>query len=500
MIKNMIIPASRVMLAILLTGFVILVSFNEANSQKLNAFMSYAVFSSPESGPYIETYLTVEGTSVKYIPNNNGKLQAAIQVIMLFKKGENIVNYDKYELNSPEVEDTTNLRFSFIDQQRYSLANGEYEFEIQIWDKNRDAKPFNSVQPLIVDIPSDKVALSGIQLLASYTKSENPGILTKNGYDLIPYIFNYYPEKVNKITFYAEIYNTAKVLGEGEKYLVSYFIETAGKDKPLEKYVSQKRETATQLNVIFSEFDISELPSGNYNLVVKIKDKNNTLIGRNQVFIMRSNPKVQLRFDDIAQLDVANTFASRIDNIDTLRMFIRYLEPISVNQEVNFAQVHLATSDLITLQKFFYKFWTERNELEPEREWVNYFTDVNKVNFAYSTIVLKGYESDRGRTYLKYGPPNAISENYNEPGTYPYEIWHYYVLKDGQRNKKFVFYTKDIVTNDFTILHSDVNGEVSNYRWQQVIYSRVDAGFNIDKGVTDDTWGGNSQKYFDLPR
>ena len=284
MLKNIKIPAKKLLLGISLTGLILLVSFNETYSQKLNAFMSYAVFSSPESGPYVETYLTVEGTSVKYIPNNNGKLQASIQVIMLFRKGENIVNYDKYELNSPEVEDTTNLRFSFIDQQRYSLANGEYEFEIQIWDKNRDAKPFNSVQPLIVDIPSDKVALSGIQLLASYSKSENPGILTKNGYDLIPYIFNYYPEKVNKITFYAEIYNAAKVLGEGEKYLVSYFIETAGKDKPLEKYVSQKRETASQLNVIFSEFDISELPSGNYNLVVKLKDKNNTLIGRNQVF------------------------------------------------------------------------------------------------------------------------------------------------------------------------------------------------------------------------
>ena len=51
------------MLAFLLTGLVILVSFNEAYSQKLNAFMSYAVFSSPESGPYVETYLTVEGMS-----------------------------------------------------------------------------------------------------------------------------------------------------------------------------------------------------------------------------------------------------------------------------------------------------------------------------------------------------------------------------------------------------------------------------------------------------
>ncbi|MCD4735804.1 MAG: hypothetical protein K8R53_07145, partial [Bacteroidales bacterium] len=59
---------------------------------------------------------------------------------------------------------------------------------------------------------------------------------------------------------------------------------------------------------------------------------------------------------------------------------------------------------------------------------------------------------------------------------------------------------KDIVTNDFVQLHSDVAGELSNYRWQQVIYSRVDAGFNLDEGVKEDTWGGNSKKYFDIPR
>ncbi|MCK7531387.1 MAG: GWxTD domain-containing protein [Marinilabiliales bacterium] len=128
-----------------------------------------------------------------------------------------------------------------------------------------------------------------------------------------------------------------------------------------------------------------------------------------------------------------------------------------------------------------------------EREWLNYLSEVNKVNYAYSTPILKGYESDRGRVYLKYGPPNAISESYDEPATYPYEIWHYYVIKDGQRNKKFVFYSRDIVTNDFQLLHSDVTGELSNYRWQYVLYSRVDAGYNIEKGVSEDSWGGNSK-------
>jgi len=53
----------------------------------------------------------------------------------------------------------------------------------------------------------------------------------------------------------------------------------------------------------------------------------------------------------------------------------------------------------------------------------------------------KVMKTDRGRVYLKYGPPNIISRKLYEPSSYPYEIWHYYVLGDNQRNKNSFFIT-----------------------------------------------------------
>ncbi|MCD4682254.1 MAG: GWxTD domain-containing protein [Bacteroidales bacterium] len=482
--------------------FCLIFSFsnNAVQAKKLNAYLSYSTFFEPESGPYIETYLMVDGNSVNYLLNENEKYQASIQVIMLFKNGEDVVNYDKYELLGPELDDTLSVNFNFIDQQRYSLPNGSYEFEIQIWDKNNDTEPFVSLQPLVMNFPEKEVIISGIQLVESYSETDNPGILTKNNYDLLPYIINYFPEQVNKLTFYAEIYNTHVVLGEGEKYLVSYYLEQLESGNALDNYITYKKKTSAKVNVVFSEFDITNLPSGNYFLVIEARDKQNNTFSSNKIFIQRSNPRVSIKLEDIASLNIENTFAYRITNLDTLKEYIRCLEPIATAQEKGFATVHLASSDIEILQKFFYMFWMQRNELEPERAWLAYLNEVDKVNYAYSTPIQKGYESDRGRVYLKYGPPNAISESYNEPSTYPYEIWHYYVLENGQRNKKFVFYTKDIATNDFALLHSDVTGELSNYRWQYYLYQRVDAGFDIDRGVLPDTWGGNSKKYFDLPR
>ncbi len=473
---------------------------SESQAQKLNAFLSYTVFNSPETGPYIETYLAVEGKTVHLVKNDNNKFQGLIQVVMLFKKDEKIVNFDKYELFSPELEDTLSVDFNFFDQQRYSLPNGDYEFEIQISDKNNDIEPFVRFQPLTIEFPANKISISGIEMIKSYVKTETENTLSKNGYDLTPHISNFYPENDNTLTYYAEIYNSDKFLGKDEKYLITSYIQAVDKAKKLSKYVKYKKETAKPVSILFSEFNITNLESGNYLLVIEARDKENNLVGLNNMYFQRSNPRIKITIADLAKINADNSFASRITNIDTLRGYIHCLEPISSNQEVGFAMVNQRTANLETLQKYFYQFWVDRNSLEPEREWEKYQDEVNKVNLAYSTQISKGYETDRGRVYLKYGPPNSISESYNEPSTYPYEIWHYYVMENGQRDRKFIFYTQDIVTNDFVLLHSDVTGELANYRWQDILYQRVDPSFNIDGRTTPDSWGGDSKKYFDLPR
>ena len=76
----------------------------------------------------------------------------------------------------------------------------------------------------------------------------------------------------------------------------------------------------------------------------------------------------------------------------------------------------------------------------------------------------KGYETDRGRIYLKYGPPNTITDRPNEPSAYPYQIWHCYALQ--RFNKKDSFLSSDLVSNDYVILHSTLQGEYFNNNWK----------------------------------
>jgi GWxTD domain-containing protein len=446
----------------------------------LRAYLSYATFVSPTDGPYVETYISVVGNSVVYHLNESSKFQGAIQITMIFRQDSLIREFKKYELLSPETEDTTMINFNFIDQQRFLLPNGKYNLEIYIADKYKDRLPFKVIEPVEINYPAGQINLSGIQLIESFRKTEETGILTKSGYDFVPFVDNFYPSSMNKLTFYAELYNAEKVLGKGEKFIITTSIKSAETGKIVTIFHKLRKESALDVNIVFSEFDISQLPSGNYYLTIEAHNKDNSLLAQNQVFFQRSNPSIQFNVGDITALDITNTFVDKINNADTLREFIRSLAPISTSIEGTFANNQLKTADLQTLQQFFLNFWLSRNNSDPQKAWELYKIEVRKADISFHTKIKKGYETDRGRVFLKYGPPNTIVDRPYERDAIPYQIWHYY--KIGQyTNKKFIFSEPDMITNDFQMLHSDVPGEINNPNWERYLGSKFIEDYNNPK-------------------
>ncbi|MBP6871050.1 MAG: GWxTD domain-containing protein [Bacteroidales bacterium] len=469
-------------------------------SKTLQAYLNYTVFNVPGKGPFIETYLSVEGKSVFYMPNESGQFQGKIEVTFIFRQGEEIKEFDKYQLFSPVVSDTAAIDFSFIDQQRYFIPEGEYEMEIMIADLNTGKKPFSATQPVTINFDDKAACFSGVQFVKSFSPSSQQNILTKGGYDLVPLVYNFYPESTNKLIYYTEIYNSDKALGPGEKFLNVTMIRSFETENTLKEFVTYRKFDAGPVVPVFGEFDISRLPSGNFLLVFQVKNRQNEVIAENKMFFQRSNPNIQFSLDDLATIDVNATFASRITNADTLQEFINCLDPIATELEKNFIYKQAKLADLKTKQQFFYNFWSSRDMINPETAWKDYYGQVQVVNKAYKTQISKGYDTDRGRVYLKYGPPNIISENYNEPSSYPYEIWHYYELGGNQRNKKFVFYTQNIITNNFQLLHSDAIGEIQNYKWQVFLNNRWYDPYNVDANQAPGIYGGKADDYYRNPR
>ena len=490
---------------LLFSLMVLLGSMVYAQQKKtLNSYISYATFNMPgdDATPYVETYITYDKSSLVYVKNDNGQFNANINVTILFKQGESIKNFGKYSLSSPSEADTTNLNGFFMDLQRYPLPNGVYTLEVVLEDENnQNAKPITVEDQLNVDFPT-KFCFSDILGLESYTKAKKESSTSKNGYDLIPMIMPYYPETMNKLTFYAEIYNAQQQLGNGEKYLLNTYICAFENGTKLNNFYFTKRMNAKDIDVIINSMDITYLPSGNYYLVLEARDRNNEIIGLNRYFFQRSNPNYQIDNTMLATIDPDQVFSGKIDNLDTIREYIKTLSPISTLVEKDYAAELLKTDDIKTMQQFFYTFWSSRNSIDPQQAWLDYYAQVQRVNASFKTINSKGYDTDRGVVFLKYGAPDRIVQSYNEPGAYPYEIWHYYTLGT-QRNKKFVFMTRDIVTNDFQLIHSDAIGEVNNFRWTTEIYQRTYGTYDdygVDGAANPNSYGDKAKDYYDNPR
>ncbi|MBR1512791.1 MAG: GWxTD domain-containing protein [Bacteroidales bacterium] len=473
---------------------------NMNKAKRLRPYLSTTTYCVPGVTPFVENAIAFDCRTAVYKQFEPGKYKATIEVTTVFRKGEE-TTFSKVAVDSPVVTDTVNLDGAFIDQQRFPLTNGAYQMEISVVDLNSgDALPTGSMT-IEVNYPEGVPSISDILLFDSYTKATKPSACTKSGMDFLPRVYPFYGASDDKLNFYAELYNSDALYDEG-KFLVSYYIETRESQTRMQEYSFNKRFDVGKVNVLLNTIDIKDLPSGNYYLVVEMRDRSNALICSNSYAFQRSNPSVTYDMGDLAGINVANTFVSEINNIDSLRLYIRYLDPICTEIERDYSANLVRTQDTKTMQQFLLNFWNARSPMNPKQGFNDYLAAVRRVNMSFKTSSYPGYRTDRGYVFLKYGQPDQIVESPNEPGAYPYEIWHYYSIAN-QRNKRFVFMSKDAAANNYQLIHSDVVGEINNPRWQLEIYSRI-YGEGYDQGVDqteyENGWGSHAGDLYNNPR
>lgn len=495
---------------IVVSCLLLALAFNNLLASHVKAYLTFASFNVPGKGPYLETYISVIGNTVKFVKNKDAKYQGAVDISVGFIQNGVIKSANKYTLNSPELADTAAGFPNFLDQQRYVLSNGSYEMEITITDKNDLSHSFTTKTPININFTDELVAVSDIQLLESYTRSVSQNQLTKSGYDLVPYVSNFFPENITAIRFYSEIYNSRKIMGEAQKMVINYFIESVESKTKLTDFSAFLKQTANDVNILLSELNIQKLPSGNYNLVVEIRDKDNKIQAEQKYFFQRVNKPVALSFEDLKTINVSKTFVSYYKSKDSLSDYIRSLRPISSFAEIQYSENQLQGKNLELMQQYFYNFWKSRNDLQPELAWLEYAKEVLKVNKEFGTFGLKGYDTDRGRVYLRYGPPSQRNKVDSEPSAYPYEIWQYDALSDRsqvlnnpynrQANKRFIFYNPDLVSNKYILIHSTAKGEINNSKWELMLHSRNNPSNDIDNEKARDHIGGNADENFLNPR
>lgn len=450
----------------------------------------FMVYYSPDGSPYIENYFWINGQTVTYNTVGNKK-KAAIEVVVMFSQKGKVVSYDKYVLESEEYDAKDSVFQDFLDMRRYQLPKGDTEFELFITDLNKKTSYIekkDTIHPHVTD--GQTSYLSAIEFVEMYAKTGTKNNFSKAGYDILPYVGALYQQDVKKLTFYTELYDTDKDFGQSGKYLLTYYLENLESGRQLENFTVRKRETATDVKSIFAEFNIEKLAAGNYKLVVEVRDSANKYVAQTSRVFRRENSAYDMKEEDFATLNIENTFVSLLDK-DSLDIYIRMLKPISSETEYLLGKNVIKNGDPTFMKRYLLSFWIKRNNQDPYNDFRLYCNVVKMVHKVYGNPVTEGYNTDRGRIFLKYGQPDKINQRYNEANTYPYEIWQYYQLH-GQNNVRFVFYNKDMVSDDFVLLHSDLRGEIQNKQWEMFLRQR-----NTIFGVDDTKPSNDSNTWSD---
>lgn len=226
------------------------------------------------------------------------------------------------------------------------------------------------------------------------------------------------------------------------------------------------------------------IKSGNYMALVSLLDQENKLVASAETFFQtlrkpndwaqKENTNTQsLVVSKVAEsashIDLNKTFVAKYD-LAKIRSNVRALSPMAEKSEQVTLQGLVESDQLENLQRFFYNFWYTRNPQNPEAEWKLYANKLNYCakNFAYGTF--KGYQTDMGRLYLRFGPPNRRLRATNERGTKPYEVWFYNEL-DQFTNLNILFAQIGTLGNERVLIHSNVPGFYFNPNWPAQLFT-----------------------------
>ncbi|MBI1223596.1 MAG: GWxTD domain-containing protein [Bacteroidetes bacterium] len=480
--------------------FVTFCSFSQAQDA-IDANISYATFQSQGNG-FVEIYLNILGQSTGLSPVSDSTNQAVVDVVILFKQGENVVKFDKYRLKGP----ISTAPVDFVDVKRYALPNGNYQLEVSVEDMVKTGNAHKYESTFNLDYTADKLGISDFELIASVSNADptksatNPMI--KGNYLFEPMPTNFYAKNDELMLFYFEVYNTDKAIGDD--YLMSIFIDNDDTKEREEKIsVSHKRKKPEPVAAAVQQVDIKELPTGNYNLVVEIRDKDRQLLAKKAIPFQRSNPYLKVSETDIAtgKYALEDEFVGKM----TADELVYALKAIFMQvDKADGEHIKMITSqrNMNAMRLYLFSYWIKENHNNPQAAYEAYMNVARQVDVSFANGFGRGFETDRGYIFLKYGAPNNTVFEENDPSAPPYEIWFYNQFpKTNQNNVKFIFYNPSLTTNGHVLLHSTARGEINNPRWEVELYrnapNEIQGNQFIDGTQMQSNIGRHARQLFD---
>jgi len=470
----------------------VLVSFaSNAQDRKLKAYIDNKQFYAPEIGNYVEFHLQFTGYSINYKGKDGGLIGDLAIRMKILDQEKTVVAEDAYRLETPFMKDS--LVDDFYDIKRFKLDPGTFEFQLELMDLNSEHEPIKFSQMLTVSEMSDAISISDIEVAEYASKGDGTSPFFKSGYDIIPRLVTFYPEQLSSIPVYFEIYNTDQL--PDSVFAIRQTLVNAVTGEEISELKQTTRLYSSSVVPVLRQIDISSVPTGKYLL-------NYTLLNRNMLELSTSTYEFERSNDNVYDMNpndvvIDPAFQASITD-DSIGYYLESLIPISSATGVKNIIAVSKARDGAEARKHIQLYWMATDRENMYEAWMKYKKQVQLVERIYANNFQEGFETDRGRVYLQYGPPTNIIKRDNSTNEYPFEIWVYNEIGKFS-NRRFIFYNPELVNNAYRLLHSDMVGELKNPGWQRELAKRTTAGGNVQdpNGGVQDSFGGNANEYYE---
>ena len=423
-------------------------------------------FHSPESGPFLEVQVEFLGSNVTWVEATDSTVAAAVRwTVVAYDSSGEVGGYAKSTARTGGLS----LPGDFVDVARISLAAGPHVVEFEVEDLGNPDRPVLQHE-IVVDVEgyrsldiSDLFVIQGVR-----PASVPPTPFTRSGKDILPLVDSRISADAPRVAFYGELYGTQEYFGDGGDFLVVAGFRAPGQsDGWLQETKRYFRMKAAPVVPVLEA--LPPPPSGLHELVVQVMTPEQELLVAGALLLETVSSAAQDAAEASGNL---SSFVLEFNDRDSLLAVVETLIPIADAGERRSIEYVLQGADLRQLQSFLEYFWMARDPDYPERAWKAYRTEVAVADAEYGSCPNReGHETDMGWILLRYGRPNTIVQRHHGTQYYPYEIWHYH--KAGQfNNRRFLFYTPQVVGECFELLHSDHPQELRNADWLDILKTR----------------------------
>ncbi len=430
---------------------------------RVDAVVETKRFHQPGLGEQVDVNVSILGSTVLWSMDERGFQQAQVDAVTTIEKDGRIIDFRKDRILSPERADT--LQGDFTHQAHFLLQPGEYAVTVELRDAQLADTAATYVRlPLVIADRRESPSFSDLMFT----------VPTKGAGAPIPFPGTYFPQEQDRLRAYAELYGTLPFFGKDGAFLVAAQIEGYESGTVTGSFRHVQRMKADTVVPILVDFGIGRLPSGNYLLAFELRDRHDSLVQRRTQFFQRNNPVV---YDpsDLAAGEVGPNFTDAFTDADTLAEYLHSMRPIADELERKMIDDRATDRRPDLMQQFMYTFWYNRDPADPKGAWERYQQAVQYADRRFGCRNQRGYQSDQGYIYLRYGAPNTVVNRSNEITALPYMIWHYY--RAGKySDRRFVFYQPERSTTCWTLLSSDMPGELNNPRWLDILVPGMSDG------------------------